>query len=326
MTNRIQWIDNARGLCLLFVMAHHTGMAEMWMVKIYLPVFLTLFFFISGYLFVNPNKEVRIVQKILNIFTSLLLPYFIYCAITSLTHLATGGYEAFMDDIKISLCGVKSWFISALVVTELFGIFTLVYRKYRILLCVIFLFLSMAIYLYLPYQEYLWNFRNAMFADVYFAIGMLCRYHNVTQYFLKNKVGAVLTCIYACLVLTDCIYKVNVGNFNETFSNYPFFIMESLFGIPAFIWLCSKINRFNKLVLFIGTNSLLYYYLQSSFIRGVLIIYNKAGFSLPQWVSMVIVLLVVSLIIAIPVILINKYMPVMSGKYRIKLKNKIINN
>lgn len=319
MGKRIEWIDNAKGLCLLFVMAHHTAMAEAWMVKAYLPVFLTLFFFISGYLFVNPNKDVSISQKTLNIITSLLLPYSLYCVLTASFHLFSGGVEAFLSDIRISVLGIKSWFISALVVTEFFGVLTLVNKKYCFALCVFYLFLSLVIYMFLPYQEYFWNFRNAMFANVYFAIGMMCRYHNVVSYFLKNKVGIPLLCLYACLVMVDIANNINVGNFNESFSNYPFFVMESLFGIPGFIWLCSKFKRCNKSILFIGTNSLLYYYFQSVFIRVILTIFCRIGLHTSNTVDMCLVLLITCLGIAIPVYFINKYFPVFSGKYRINI-------
>lgn len=317
MGKRIEWIDNARGFCLLFVMAHHTALAEAWIVKVYLPIFLTLFFFISGFLFVNSDKDTSVSQKMLNILTSLLLPYCLYCVITAVFHLLSGGVEAFLCDIRTSVLGVKSWFISALVVTELLGVLTLINKKYSITLCVMYLLLSFAIYACLPYQEYFWNFRNAMFANVYFAIGMMCRYHNIVSHFIKNKVGFPLLCVYACLVMVDITDNVNEGNFNETFSNYPFFIMESLFGISGFIWLCSKINRGNKSILFIGTNSLLYYYFQSVFIRITMTIFRKLGLHTSNTVDMCLVLLITYLGIAVLVNLINKHFPVFSGKYRI---------
>lgn len=322
MRRRIEWIDNARGLCMLFVMAHHTGLADVWLLKIYLPIFLTLFFFISGYLFINPDKEVSIAQKCLNIVTSLIIPYALYCTLTSVFNLLTGGCEAFLSDIKISLFGVKSWFISALVVTEIFAIPTVGNKKYRIALCVAYLSISLLIYFNLPYQEYFWNFRNAMFANVYFAIGMLCRYYNVTSYILKNKVGGWLLLIYATFVIIDIQANVNVGNFNESFSNYPFFIAESLCGIPAFAWLCSKMTRYNTWLMFIGANSLLFYLFQSVVIRGALGVFARFGLHTTNGVDLLIILLTVCLCITILVFFINKYLPVFSGKYRIKIKGK----
>lgn len=319
MEKRLDWIDNARGLCLIFVMIHHTSLSEAWMVKIYLPVFLTLFFFISGFLFVNPNKNVSIPQKTLNIFTSLLLPYCIYCVLTSVFHLLTGGSGAFIADIRISFLGEKSWFVSALVVTELLGLIMLLYNKNRIILCVIFIIISLSIYIVLPYQAYYWNFRNAMFANLYFAIGVICRQYGSVSFFLKNKVGVGVSLFYACLVIVDIAYNVNSGNFNEIFTNYPFFIFESLIGIPAFIWLCSKITHYNKYLLFIGTNSLLYYFFQSVFIRGVLTGLNKLGLHLPNCIEICIVLLITCLGIGILVYFIRKYFPMFSGKYRINI-------
>lgn len=322
MEKRLDWIDNARGLCMIFVMIHHISVSEAWAAKIYLPVFLTLFFFISGFLFVNPNKNASIPQKALNIFTSLLLPYCIYCVLTSVFHLLTGGYGAFVADIRISFLGEKSWFISALVVTEMLGLITLLYRKNRILLYVIFIALSLAIYFLLPNQEYYWNFRNAMFANLYFVVGMICRQYGIVSYFLKNIVGAILSLFYACLVIIDIAYNVNSGNFNESFTNYPFFIFESIIGIPAFIWLCSKITNYNKCLLFIGANSLLYYFFQSVFIRFILLCLDKLGLHFPKSIELWIVLLITCLGIGILVYFIRKYFPVFSGQYRIIITGK----
>lgn len=319
MEKRIGWIDNARGLCMLFVMAHHSPFMEAWMVKIYLPIFLTLFFFISGYLFVNPNKSVSIQQKALNIFTSLLIPYCIYILITSIFNLLTGGFDAFIADISDSLLGVKSWFVSALIVTELLGLLILFFKVNRVKFCIIFISISLAIYILLPYQEYYWNFRNAMFANLYFGIGMICRQYNVVTYLLKNIVGVVMAIVYVCLIIFDIAYNVNTGNFNETFTNYPFFIIETLIGIPAFIWLCSKITHYNKGLLFIGANSLLYYYFQSVFIRAILTCLDKLGLHFPNYIGIWIFLLFICVGIAIPVYFINKYFPIFSGKYRIKI-------
>lgn len=317
-SGRIQWIDNARGLCMLCVIAHHTGLADMWITKAYTPVFLTLFFFISGYLYVKPDKDVNILQKFLNILTSLLLPYCIYCTATSLVHLFTGGYADFLNDVRISVLGIKSWFISALVVTQLLALGIISFKRYKMLIYTVLIISSLAIYMFLPHHNFVWNIRNALFANVYFITGILCRHVDVMPYILKNKVGAVTVFVYVCLVITDCIYNINYGNFNDTFSNYPFFILESLVGIPAFIWLCSKINRYNALFLFIGSNSLLYYYFQSSFLRGLTSLLHVYDWSIPHFVSLLIVLFIVSTVLIIPIVLVNRYFPIMSGKYRIK--------
>lgn len=323
MKNRILWIDNARGISLLCVIAHHTGFVEPWLTKAYLPIFLTAFFFISGFLFYAPNKHYSISQKALNIFTSLIIPYCTYCFLTSIYNLFVGGSEEFVSDILISLLGIKSWFISALVVIELLGLCILwASNRYGRVINFICPFLFLIIYFILPDLEYyVWNLKNAMFAGLYFSLGMICRDYNISSHFLSNKVGLPLMIIYICLVSADIHWNLNSGNFNESFTNYPFFIIESLFGIPAFIWLCSKIRRYNKLILFIGSNSLLYYYLQSATIRGIWAFINRLNINFPQFVEFIIIVMGVSIVISIPVIFINKYFPIFSGKYRIKIND-----
>jgi fucose 4-O-acetylase-like acetyltransferase len=51
--NRICWIDYAKGICMLFVMLYHVMciyLRHSGMSYFFTPFFITLFFFISGYL------------------------------------------------------------------------------------------------------------------------------------------------------------------------------------------------------------------------------------------------------------------------------------
>ena len=94
---RIDWIDNLRGMCMVFVCFHHSGSSPLWFVKFYVPIFLTSFFFVSGYLFYNPSKNFDIRQKLLNIATSLIVPYFIYCFCCSCIALMLHGVDGFVE-------------------------------------------------------------------------------------------------------------------------------------------------------------------------------------------------------------------------------------
>jgi len=140
---------------------------------------------------------------------------------------------------------------------------------------------------------------------------------------LKDTLGIACVIVYICVTAIDLKYNILYGNFNESFSNYPFFFISSMLGIPAFIWFGSKISRFNTPIIFIGTNSLLYYYLQSVVLRGVFAVYSHFGIQMNRIILLFIITSVVCLIIWPIVLFINKYIPVMSGKYRINLPNRI---
>lgn len=51
--------------------------------------------------------------------------------------------------------------------------------------------------------------------------------------------GGTLLFIYISLVSLDIHWNLNSGDFNESYSNYPLFIIESLCRVPAMVWLCS---------------------------------------------------------------------------------------
>lgn len=323
MINRISWIDICRGLCLILVIVHHTGISEVWLLKLYLPIFLTCFFFISGYLFINPKKNVNVKQKLVNIITSLLIPYLIYCSLTACFNYLNGGSEACVNDIRIAILGVKSWFISALFLMQIMAAPTILAKKYYTFVCLSFITMSLILYFVLPEGIYIWNFRNALLANFYFGCGMLSRRYKITKYMMSNLVGIVSISIYLCIILIDIKCNILYGNFNESFSNYPYFFISSIFGIPAFIWVCSKITRFNSPILFIGSNSLLYYYLQSVVLRSAIAVFSRLGFSMNNIFAKLLITSAICLIIWPVVLLINKYLPIMSGKYRLKLSRRL---
>ena len=51
-TNRIEWLDVARGLAIFFVIFGHASIGPQWLLLYAIPLFyMAMFFFVSGYLF-----------------------------------------------------------------------------------------------------------------------------------------------------------------------------------------------------------------------------------------------------------------------------------
>ena len=63
---RIEWIDNAKGICMIAVIFSHVLLKPISATPFYTPWFLTGFFFISGFLFFNPDKTMDVKQKYMN--------------------------------------------------------------------------------------------------------------------------------------------------------------------------------------------------------------------------------------------------------------------
>ena len=71
---RIEWIDQLRGILFLFVIICHSCLAPPFLKYLYEPIFLTGFFFLSGYLY----KDKDLAAKIKSIFNGLVAPFLLY--------------------------------------------------------------------------------------------------------------------------------------------------------------------------------------------------------------------------------------------------------
>ena len=72
---RLDWIDQARGVLFIFVMLIHSKTSPSFLTPLYLPFFLTGFFFLSGYLY----KDKSLKEKLLSVFNGLFMPFLLYC-------------------------------------------------------------------------------------------------------------------------------------------------------------------------------------------------------------------------------------------------------
>lgn len=68
---RIEWIDQLRGILFLFVLICHTKLTPPFLKYLYDPIFLTGFFFLSGFLY----KDKSIEAKMKSIFNGLVAPF-----------------------------------------------------------------------------------------------------------------------------------------------------------------------------------------------------------------------------------------------------------
>ena len=320
---RIEWIDNLRGLCMIFVCFHHSGDCPVWFVKFYVPIFLTSFFFVSGFLFHNPSRILQPRQKFLNIITSLVIPYIIYCMCCCCLSLVTNGVDGFAMQLYLSLYGIKSWFISALILIQLFCLTVfMTCNKCRQWVLPLTLFLSLILYFNLPVRDYFWNFRNALLAYIFFGCGVIIRKCNIIHHLLENDLfGIGILVAYILFIMVDTKYDLLNGCFNGAFSSYPVFFAENMVGIPAMIYLCSRITSCNQLLLFIGANSLLYYYLPTLINIVTDYLLSAIHLSDMSFPMLILVVLFKCVLMIIPVWFINKYIPVFAGKYKIRLNN-----
>lgn len=222
--------------------------------------------------------------------------------------------------VFISLYGVKSWFISALILCQLFCLALFRVRR-MLIVAAMTMVLSLALYFCLPEGEYFWNFRNVLLAYPFFVCGLIVRERNLNRFLQDERIGICALLLYLVCWVLDVRYDLLNGSFNGSFSSYPVFFVANVVGIPAVIYVCNKITRCNKLLLFIGANSLLYYYLPTLTNIVTTHVLLWLHLTLSSFPMLVVVVLFKCLLMIIPVTLINRYFPIFAGRYRIKVKS-----
>lgn len=326
MKERIKWMDIMKGICMLFVILSHTGYISRWMWCIYTPFFLSGFFFVSGYFFFGNWVYNNRLQKLVNIFTSILLPYLVYWVLSfSVEQILKKNFFFFPELVDNIIKGNKLWFVSCLLVCELITWLFLVVIKGKKIFLYFFPFINLIIYVLWPKSDspLIWYVNISFLANVYLGIGMITKLHywDLIRY-LNRSVGIVLLILVGLIIMSDMIFCLNEGSFNKYFSNFPFFFIESLFCIFALIYVCKNIICKNCYLEYIGINSLLYYFFANQALNITRKVGSLLGIDSPNILYALISVLFVSIFLVIPIYLVNKYIPVMSGKWRIKLKMK----
>lgn len=124
-SNRLKWLDMVKGICVFSVLLAHCGIEHNYLQLVYTPFFLVLFFFISGYLF--KEKGVKISLRKLS--HSLVIPYFLLCTfiiligIDNWQAIINGNYSLILNRFKRVLLGYDLWFISCIIMVQLYYIF-----------------------------------------------------------------------------------------------------------------------------------------------------------------------------------------------------------
>lgn len=116
--NRIEWVDTGKYICIMFVMLSHLQSGSEILDKFYSPFFLTVFFFLSGYVYRQPSSfKVHMVKKIKGLF----VPWLIFSNFNILLSMVITlkGDRNFVSEylwnfLQIRGHGDGIWFVAAL--------------------------------------------------------------------------------------------------------------------------------------------------------------------------------------------------------------------
>lgn len=136
MSRRIVWVDMARGLAMLTILWAHTsvyyadGFASSYTLTV-LNALAVFFFFVSGYLFMSPDKEFSVGHKLRSVFRSLVVPYLIFTLAMAFPKAVAHGSDVnLLSLIMPVLNGEASWFVSSLIVVQAYYCLVLFGRQF----------------------------------------------------------------------------------------------------------------------------------------------------------------------------------------------------
>lgn len=324
MRARINWIDSIRGLAFLMVIYYHLSTRDKGgIVPYFSPVFLTSFFFISGYL----TKYNKSFSKVLEQRTrTLFMPLLIF-GLGGGVLLASCKFnmDLFLTGCIESLKGVfyqygkhqTLWFIASLYVYSLIFYWVNVVCKTakRMFLCCLIMIVINQIVIYNFHCPMLpWKLNYCLWAVAIMGLGKVYReYENrIDTMFMKWYVALPAFFVFIILVFYSHESIVFWGS-----ANWFYAFVIPFTGMIWMLYLSKRIIVNNIPLLYIGANSLIYFALHRQILTAVEAMTKRILQTLSLhpsvWINLCEVILIAALI-AVPVWIINKYIPQVTGK------------
>ena len=336
MKKRIEWIDLARAIAMLFVMLGHFFPNNQLFFVITSPVKIPLFFVISGYLMnvdrYNFKEFVKIKSK------SLLIPYFVLSIIRSLPTLGLLIYKSNENILTwvYKTCssivyGDLLWFIPCLFISEtVFYICHIIAKRvecskwvYRhkidgfwITSFIVSLISGTALVLCRSGNHLFWHLDTALVLLVCLTAGQIYRrFENEISGKKFVFFGMLFAYFFSLLLQTEIYGFVSIDPNNNIYPSSILTLVTMVVGTFSVMTICKTIAVYPRSLIFIGQNTLVYYAFHTVFKPFVEKAFEFCRFyNASSFVSNVLVFLVCCVLCAIPATVINRYFPVIVGK------------
>lgn len=274
-SNRISWVDSAKGLGIILVVLGHTSLPQE--IKTYIYSFhMPLFFFLSGVVF-NEKKNFSAFLK--GKLKGIVIPYFIISIITYIFWILVTRHIG-ANSAKISIFkpiigmfystpagtwlahNVFIWFLTTLFVVEISFYFVNKLVNNKLLKIIILLLFSIIGYLYAGFSFRLpWGIDIAFTAIVFYGAGFLVKNYVVDNIRISKPYYLVVMVI--SLVLSVFTSQINgyIDLSGLIYKNYFLLYISAFCGITFWI-LLAKLVAQSKVMKFIGKNSIVYFSFQ----------------------------------------------------------------
>ncbi|WP_375749564.1 acyltransferase family protein [Vibrio sp. HN007] len=316
MKERIMWLDIARGIAFLMIIYRHLDFMNETLMAYFSPMFLTIFFFVSGYLF---NTKYSFLEVVEQRFRTVLIPFFIYgIANIILSQILTFGDKPPLDEAFYNFFAqIRGeddglWFLACLFVATIPFYFMVKYTKGAGLLS-----LSIALLLvnyFADLDPVPWHIEFIAPSVFYMSLGYLYKQN-------ETKLGSLDTgkSIIFMAILYIPLVTIHYANFSELIHiETTHYIVDgiviTLLGIHLCIAISKNTSVLSSTLAYIGSNSLLYFCLHGKVLsllqKVAYSLFDAAGIEITQGISFVlglVIVLLTAMLLYIPVSIINKY-------------------
>lgn len=286
MTERIKWIDMAKGYGTILVIIGHLaqGFLKNEIYSFHMP----LFFFLAGYVFFSEKYKVATFIK--NKFRTLIVPYFFMGMVIIVCMWVFHGIFSladFMDGLSQLLIQKRFqaiWFLACLFFTEmLMFVLIKVLKNNHVLLTVIVLLITGMGFLYyrLGGPALPWNIDICMISVFFFTFGYLMRQCGIFEKTGILKKGivtliAVIVLQVICVIINTRLTNERVDMFYNQYACIPITLLASILGILVVIYISNL--KANNIILYVGQHSMIYFGWHHALVIPILeIVYRYLG-------------------------------------------------
>ncbi len=340
---RLQWIDNMRGLAVVLVLLNHAPRTNIMQLTLLSMFMIPSFFLISGYLTKYDgtgffNYFYNRVLKLLFVYVVyvFLLPFLTVTEIIKVVYDPSIIIEKIMQSGKDLVLGKPMWFLACLIIVNIIFMTIRKISKSNIALLTMSIILACAgfvVSFVLGEGIRPWSADTALVCQLFFTLGYILRDVERPEWYKDALVKGVITGIVYIVAVVISGYLFDFSNvaINVATNNWgKVWITIPLVSLCLFSGLCSsRILTRLKLFPFWGQNSLLYFAIgnhgMSVMNRLFGIIYNKYGFGVLSNRALINPIIAVSgAVILVPACwIVNKYAPFFNGRYKMPNIKKV---
>lgn len=311
MSQRIEWVDTARGLGLMFVFVGHlhTPFITTWIYTFHMP----LFFFLSGLVFSMHPFRKFFIKKV----ERLVVPYFVlglgiylfYACLYAFEHRGMADYMEMLRNLIEQKAFWTIWFLAALFLAELilWGLMKISKRKDVLALLSTLLMAATFVFYRMGGTTLYWCFDVACVAQFFVMLGYLFRSNYSKMEVMLSSKQRVVWMIVAllinvisgslCIRLSGSSLDMSVG----LYGNELLTIVSAVSGIAVIILLCQIISH--TFLTYLGQNTMIFFAWHSRIIivacgmaYGYLGIFQDSGIVSQLIYSVVTLILIITIL------------------------------